>query len=86
MYGDSLLQTCIRVPYDPVSPLLAFHTSLLPRSLSAIVRTFDVEEAHLSLTNGRWDYTRWGETVGHGSPSGGEIHAWLSQYEGDETE
>jgi len=45
-----------------------------------------VEEVYLSLTAGRWDYTRWGETVGDGSPSGGEIFAWLSNFEGDNEE
>lgn len=63
--------------------IASYQTNLLPRSLSAIIRSFDVEEVYLSLTSGRWDYTRWGETVGHGSPSGGEIYAWLSRFEGD---
>lgn len=65
---------------------LAYQTSLLPRSLSAIIRSFDVEEVYLSLTAGRWDYTRWGETVGDGSPSGGEIYAWLSNFKDDNEE
>jgi phosphatidylinositol glycan class T len=64
----------------------AYQTSLLPRSLSAIIRSFDVEEVYLSLTAGRWDYTRWGETAGDGSPSGGEIYAWLSNFKGDNDE
>lgn len=66
-----------------VSRASAYQTSLLPRSLSAIIRSFDVEEVYLSLTSGRWDYTRWGETVGDGSPSGGEIYAWLSDFQDD---
>ena len=63
----------------------AFQTSLLPRSLAALIRAYDVEEAHLSLTSGRWDYARWGEPVAHGSPSGGEMYAWLSQFEDEDT-
>jgi len=60
-----------------------FHTSLLPRSLTSIVRAYDVEEVHLSLTSGRWDPTRWKDPLEHGSPSGGEISAWLTEFEGD---
>lgn len=63
-----------------------YPTTLLPRSLTAIIRAYDVEEVHLSLTSGRWDYARWGEPIGHGAPSGGEIYAWLSNYETDTTE
>lgn len=74
----------IRPQLTNLSCLSAYETSMLPRSLSAIVRSFDVEEVYLSLTSGRWDYTRWGETVGDGSPSGGEIYAWLSDFEGDD--
>lgn len=63
-----------------------YSTTLLPRSLTAIVRAYDVEEVHLSLTSGRWDYARWGEPIGHGAPSGGEIFAWLSNYQSDTPE
>ncbi|KAL7006433.1 Subunit of the glycosylphosphatidylinositol transamidase complex-like protein [Cystobasidiomycetes sp. EMM_F5] len=54
-----------------------YQTSLLPRSLVAIVRAWDVDEFHLSLTSGRWDYSRWQDPIGDGAPSGGEIYAWI---------
>ena len=61
----------------------AYETTLLPRALAAIIRTFNVEEVHLSLTNGRWNYERWQEPIGHGAASGGEIHAWLATDESE---
>lgn len=56
----------------------------MPRSLAAIIRAYDVEEVFLSLTTGRWNYERWQETLGHGAPSGGEIFAWISEYQDED--
>lgn len=64
----------------------AFHTNLLPHALTDIVRTYAVDELHLSLARGRWDHRRWGKTVSDGSPSGGEMFAWLADYEDDTVE
>ncbi|KAN0061129.1 Subunit of the glycosylphosphatidylinositol transamidase complex-like protein [Thecaphora frezii] len=39
------------------------HFGLLPRPLLQVVQAYDVDEVHLSLNSGRWEYGKWGSPV-----------------------
>jgi hypothetical protein len=36
---------------------------LFPKSIAQIVAKFDIEELHLTFTQGRWNYNQWGMFV-----------------------
>ncbi|EJU05166.1 Gpi16 subunit GPI transamidase component [Dacryopinax primogenitus] len=55
----------------------ALHTTLLPLSLTQLLRTYDARELHLSLNAGKWDALRWGNPSG-ALRTGGEMWAWFA--------
>ena len=57
-----------------------FPSHIFPRSISAIIRAHNVEEFHLSLVAGRWEYDRWSwPLIKHGAASGAELWAWIGE-------
>lgn len=54
----------------------AKHFGLFPKTLGQIVQRFSVQELHLSLTQGRWDYAQWGRPL-LPAPVGAELWSWL---------
>ncbi|KAJ8735454.1 hypothetical protein PYW07_007074 [Mythimna separata] len=59
------------------SELSSFHSHLAPRSLAEVVSRFQVEELHLTLTEGQWRHHQWGYPVLDAAP-GAELYAWFS--------
>ncbi|KAI5635742.1 gpi16 subunit, GPI transamidase component domain-containing protein [Phthorimaea operculella] len=53
------------------------HSHLAPRSLGEIISRFQVEELHLTLTEGQWRHHQWGYPVLDAAP-GAELYAWFS--------
>lgn len=53
------------------------HSHLSPRSLGEIISRFQVEELHLTLTEGQWRHHQWGYPVMDAAP-GAELYAWFS--------
>ncbi|KAH6574124.1 hypothetical protein BASA60_002713 [Batrachochytrium salamandrivorans] len=60
----------------------ASHYRLLPRSIGEVFRAFDIKELHLSFTQGRWSYDRWGHSE-FTAPSGVELWAWFNSTSPD---
>lgn len=54
------------------------HCRLFPRSLAEIIHTFDVQELHISLTEGHWRHRYWGYPIIEASP-GAEIWVWFGK-------
>ncbi|GAB1598139.1 GPI transamidase component PIG-T-like [Argonauta hians] len=52
------------------------HYRLFPKSLGDIVSSHDVQELHLSLTQGIWRHDKWGYPI-HDAPSGAELWVWF---------
>merc|ERR1712224_1116206 len=52
------------------------HFDLFPRSLAEIVSTFHIAELHLTLTQGRWRYNKWGNPAAI-APTGIALWIWF---------
>lgn len=50
---------------------------MAPRSLTEVITRFQVEELHLTLTEGQWRHHQWGYPVLDAAP-GAELYAWFS--------
>lgn len=53
------------------------HSNLSPRALTEVISQFQVEELHLTLTEGQWRHDKWGYPVLDAGP-GAELYAWFS--------
>jgi GPI-anchor transamidase subunit T len=54
------------------------HFKLFPKDFGQIVQKNQVKELHLSLTQGRWNYEKWGNNPTP-SPVGAELIAWFKK-------
>lgn len=54
------------------------HSHLFPRGLAVLIARHDVDELHISLTAGLWNYQKWGYPVNDAGP-GAEIWAWFNE-------
>lgn len=52
------------------------HSHLFPRSLGEVVGRFNIQELHISLTEGLWRHESWGYPV-NDAPPGAEVWAWF---------
>ncbi|XP_013194759.2 GPI transamidase component PIG-T [Amyelois transitella] len=52
------------------------HSHLSSRSLGEVITRFQVEELHLTLTEGQWRHQQWGYPVLDAAP-GAELYAWF---------
>ncbi|XP_067007276.2 GPI transamidase component PIG-T [Anabrus simplex] len=52
------------------------HCHLFPRALGEVVGRYNVQELHVSLTEGLWRYEQWGYPV-HDAAPGAELWAWF---------
>lgn len=53
------------------------YSHTMPKALAEVIRTFDVQELHLTFTRGRWDLERWGSNSVI-APSGIQLWTWIS--------
>ncbi|KAI9144640.1 GPI transamidase component PIG-T [Paraphysoderma sedebokerense] len=53
--------------------------NLFPRILSQVLDRYDVNEMHLTFTQGRWNYEKWGYPIQSSAPTGVELWAWLKK-------
>ncbi len=51
---------------------------MFPRALAHVMKKFDVREMHLSLSQGRWRYEKWGAPITP-SPVGAELISYFNQ-------
>eukprot|EP00842_Homolaphlyctis_polyrhiza_P002519 jgi/Hompol1/3268/HPOL_003175-RA len=58
------------------------HFDLLPRSIGEVFRANDVREMHLTMTQGRWSYDRWGHSTAT-APTGLELWTWFDSADVD---
>lgn len=54
------------------------HFKLFPKSLGQVIRKFGVREMHLSFTQGRWNYEKWGYPLVP-TPVGAELFVWFDR-------
>ena len=54
------------------------HTHLFPRGLAEIIGRHHVDELHISLTEGLWNYEKYGYPFFSAGP-GAEILAWFNR-------
>lgn len=54
------------------------HCHLFPRALGEIVGHYNVQELHISLTEGLWRHETWGYPV-HDAAPGAELWAWFKE-------
>jgi phosphatidylinositol glycan class T len=60
-----------------VQPIAADrHYDVFPRTIAEIVDRHGVDEAHVTLTQGRWRQSEWGSPL-VSAPSGAEVWAWF---------
>ncbi|KAG0100600.1 hypothetical protein BGZ93_010193 [Podila epicladia] len=64
--------------FDGASSNLFAHYNLFPRSIGQILHSFEVEELHLTFTQGRWQYGDWGYPLAPSAGTGVELWAWLN--------
>lgn len=53
------------------------HAKFAPRSLGEVISRFQVEELHLTLSEGQWRHDQWGYPVLDAAP-GAELYAWFA--------
>ncbi|KAJ9587701.1 hypothetical protein L9F63_018881, partial [Diploptera punctata] len=54
------------------------HCHLFPRALGEVVGRYNIQELHISLTEGLWRHEAWGYPV-HEAPPGAEIWTWFKE-------
>ncbi|CAH1780479.1 unnamed protein product, partial [Owenia fusiformis] len=54
------------------------HYGLFPKSLGEVLDKYNVQELHLSLTQGQWRHEKWGYPV-IDSPVGAELWVWFQE-------
>lgn len=59
-----------------ISVSVVRHYGVFPKSLAEIVSHYQVQELHLSLTQGKWRTRIWGYPP-VSSPPGAELWAWF---------
>ncbi|KAF9186504.1 hypothetical protein BGZ50_002436 [Haplosporangium sp. Z 11] len=64
--------------FEGAASNLFTHYNLFPRSIGQILHSFDVEELHLTFTQGRWHYSDWGYPIAPSVGTGVELWAWLN--------
>ncbi|KAG0363689.1 GPI transamidase component PIG-T [Gamsiella multidivaricata] len=64
--------------FDGAASNIFTHYNLFPRSIGQILHSFDVEELHLTFTQGRWQYSDWGYPLAPSAGTGVELWAWLN--------
>ncbi|KAF9905345.1 hypothetical protein EC991_001710 [Linnemannia zychae] len=64
--------------FDGAASNLFKHYNLFPRSIGQILHSFEVEELHLTFTQGRWQYSDWGYPLAPSAGTGVELWAWLN--------
>ncbi|KAG0264452.1 hypothetical protein BG011_006811 [Mortierella polycephala] len=64
--------------FEGAASNLFTHYNLFPRSIGQILHSFDVEELHLTFTQGRWHYGDWGYPIAPSVGTGVELWAWLN--------
>jgi len=57
---------------------LVRHCHLFPRALGEIVGHYNVQELHISFTEGLWRHESWGYPV-HDAAPGAELWAWFKE-------
>ena len=56
--------------------VLDHHYRIFPKSLGELLQFYDVDEMHLTLTQGKWRYQFWGYPV-EDSPAGAQLLVWF---------
>ncbi|KAF9921164.1 hypothetical protein FBU30_008850 [Linnemannia zychae] len=64
--------------FDGAAANLFKHYNLFPRAIGQILHSFEVEELHLTFTQGRWKYNDWGYPLAPSAGTGVELWAWLN--------
>ncbi|KAJ2964457.1 hypothetical protein NQZ79_g692 [Umbelopsis isabellina] len=53
------------------------HYGLFPKSIGQVINHHNVQELHLTFTQGRWQYEEWGYPVAQSAGTGVELWAWM---------
>lgn len=60
----------------PLSLTVVQHYGIFPKSLAEVAAHYQVQELHLTLTQGQWRTRMWGYSS-HPAPPGAELWAWF---------
>lgn len=76
-----ILYTNVALPYPPspslpLSFIVVQHYGIFPKSLAEVAAHYQVQELHLTLTQGQWRTRMWGYSS-HPAPPGAELWAWF---------
>ncbi|KAG0188163.1 hypothetical protein DFQ28_005309 [Apophysomyces sp. BC1034] len=55
----------------------ASHYGLFPKAIGQVLQEYDVDELHLTFTQGRWNYEEWGYPPQQSAGTGVELWAWM---------
>jgi len=58
--------------------ILVQHLHLFPRGLGEIIGRHNVDELHVTLTEGLWNYQKWGYPF-HDAGPGAEVTVWFNR-------
>ncbi|XP_072169564.1 GPI transamidase component PIG-T-like [Diadema setosum] len=64
--------------WNSTLPLESLHYNLFPRPLGQVIRKHNVQEMHLSLTQGLWRHDKWGFPQ-RGAPPGTQLWVWFHE-------
>lgn len=65
----------------PIDSDSSGHYDFFPKTIGDLVEKYNVQEFHLSLTQGFWRIRQWGFPVHTGVPTGAQIWSWFSPDE-----
>ena len=73
-------QTRIQFQFSSTGDISSSHFAHLPRTLITLLGKYNVDELHLSLSRGRYDYQRWGNAPKNhpNLGNGALVTAWIS--------
>ncbi|KAL0077386.1 GPI transamidase GPI16 [Phycomyces blakesleeanus] len=67
--------TNVQAHTDPNAPFLDY--GLFPKAIGQVLQEYDVQEMHLTFTQGRWNYEEWGYPPEQSAGTGVELWAWM---------
>lgn len=75
-YVSANFQFTTNLKHNIFKEEISSHYNLFPKSLGEIISKFEIAELHLTFTQGRWRYNKWGYPT-FSAPTGVELWVWF---------
>lgn len=59
---------------------LVLDYNLFPKVIGQVLQQYDVDEMHLTFSQGRWHYDQWGYPPEQSAGTGVELWAWMQNH------